>query len=178
MPTQQIVPVLVRRLRHDDLDEGAATTDVLYDAKGHAHHRTRRSGVVDHGKAHEVDEATFVTLRKGRGDQILWVGDERLEVLRFEYVGPRKNGKHPGHHAAPAAAGTGHDPSWSVTHTTGSSGDPMPNPFRAITRPCGGELGDRIVASGPPDPHAATGFYKVTFIVGGQEVDPDFEIVP
>lgn len=169
MAKERIVPVLVRRRNDEDTDLGAASTDVLYDDNGKAHHRTRRFGVVEHEQAHTKDAATIVQLSKSGGDQILWVGDEKIDVARIEYLGPRTPGGHPGHHPA------GHP---GQPATVASGGSVVPNPFTRINRPFSGDLQDRVIASGPLEPSALEGFYKAIFRVGGKDVDPDFECVP
>jgi hypothetical protein len=177
MPTAQVTPVLVRKLIEDERPSShAACTDVLYDNKGYAHHRIRAGRVVPHGQAH-ADESTIVRLSKAAGDQILWVGDDTLEVVRIEYIGPRKNGKHPGHGVSHGIAGGYEEPSEAHDHTPGTPAGTSATPFRSFDQPLE-TLRGRIIASGPADPKAAEGFYKVTFRVGGLEVDPDFEIGP
>jgi hypothetical protein len=69
----------VRILRMQDVDrDSPATTDVVYDHKGQAHHRTRRDGLRPHDEAHH-DRATIVRVRPCL-DQVLWIADQPFEV--------------------------------------------------------------------------------------------------
>jgi hypothetical protein len=164
-----LIPVVIRALRKEDHGHRSPpqSSDVLYDADGHAHHRTCGMGIVAHEFAHELDSATFIQVRRGR-DQVVWIADGRLEVLGFEFVGQRNPSKptgHPGHKHAHAVAAVGTTPSMNL----------FPNMKVASVA----EFDGRVVISGVTAPDAPFGFYKATFRLNNHlTIDPDLEITP
>jgi hypothetical protein len=179
--------VIVRKRGPEPSESAAAPFHVLYDQQGHAFHRTREHGVLPHGRAHQTDDATWVRVRRGV-DEILWVGDGRLELESVEFVGPRSPNTptgHPGHPhehepavVAPGASGDVAAARQSFLKTGPGAGSHHVPVFQTTYRPIAGRIEMHVLSSGVPSHDAQVGFYKATFIVDGLRIDPDFEVVP
>lgn len=170
MANGRLIPVAIRALQDDDKkpEFPPQSSDVLYDAHGEAFHRTCVMGVRPHDHAHQLDPATFVRVRRNR-DQVIWIADGTLEVLGFEFIGPRDPSKptgHPGHHQ-------------HVTAVAGTGTTAFINLFPKLKLVADAEFDRRVVVSGTTEPGVPLGFYKATFRLNGNlTIDPDLEITP
>jgi hypothetical protein len=83
-PARRSIPVVLRAMRKNDEDHGAASTDVIFDKQGRgAHHRTKDNRVLKHHEAHEADPATIVRLSRSH-DQIVWFADRPFRVTNIQ----------------------------------------------------------------------------------------------